>query len=61
MHIITHSVVDLLRLYLFHLLKMFFFFFFFFYLVRLPLDFGFDMDLEVDAAVWRSDINPINA
>jgi len=39
----------------------FFFFFFFFYLVRLPLDFGFDMDLEVDAAVWRSDINPINA
>jgi len=31
------------------------------FIVGLPLDVGFEIYLEVDAAVWCSDIDPINA
>jgi hypothetical protein len=31
------------------------------FIVGLPLDVRFEMDLEVDAAVGRSDINLVNA
>jgi hypothetical protein len=29
------------------------------FIVGLTLDFGFEMELEVDVAVWHSDIDPV--
>jgi hypothetical protein len=29
------------------------------FIVGLPLNVGYEMDLEVDVAVWHSDIDPV--